>query len=723
MESNQQEKDQEKLYDFQQYWLLVKRRWLAIAVVSSSVVGLTALNTYRQKPVYQAEGKLLFEVADSTSKVTDLSDRQQQSVASVSNPLDTQAEVIRSNSIVQKTITDLELNDGNGKPLEIENFLGNLNIKNVKGTDVLAVSYKSTNPRQAAAIVNSLMRNYLQNNILTKRSQVRATLNFLNKQLPQVEQRVALAEIGVREFKEENNVVLLEEESRAAVQHLQEISTEITRTQANFADARIRYQELQNLLKLNSSEAVTFSNLSQSSGVEQLLTEYQKVQDELAVEQTRLTDEHPAIVNMLNKQKALKKQLQLRVAEVEGNSQLVSQPNLQLGKLKQTLSEELVKSQTEKLAQANRLAVLQKEFLLYKERLRNLPRLEQKLRQLERRLQVAQLTYQELQKRFQEVLVVENQTIGNARVIDEASVPKKRISPKILLNFLIGGFLGILLGVATAFILEALDKSLKTVEDAKQLFGYPLLGSIPKIGQKTYKSGGEIWQELPVLNSPYSPIGKAFEMLQASLAYTAFEQELKVIVVTSAISGEGRSFVAANLAVAMNQLGRRVLLIEADMRHPRQSEIWKISHQMGLSNVLLGESQLEETAILVMDRLNILTAGTILNNPLALLESQQMATLLREAAKNYDFIIIDSPPLTEGADALVLGQLADGMLLVVHPGIASEAAVTSKSLLGQSKTRVLGMVVNGVTNENSYGGYYSQGYSGARKAKKTEIIS
>jgi len=708
MNSNYQEKDQD-FVNFQQYWLVLKRRWLPTAVVTSCVFGVTALITYRQKPVYQAESKLLFQTPDSTSRLTDLNDKvgQLNGVTNLSNPLDTEAEVIRSTPIVQKTITELNLKDQQGKLLTSENFLSKLNIKSVKGTDVLTVSYKSNDPEEAATVVNLLTHNYLQNNIHTKRAQAIAAREFLSKQLPQVEQRVVQAETEMRQFKENNNVVSLDEESKTGVQSLRELSAQITKAQADLTDAKTRYQALERVLKLNPQQAVTLSNLSQSLGVEQVITEYQKVQDQLAVERTHLTDENPTVINLSHKQQALKKQLQLRVAQVEGSSQQVSQQNLQLGKLKQTLSEDLVKSDAEWLALANRLAVLQQEYLLSQGRLRILPKLEQKQRQLERRLQVAQFTYQELLKRFQEVLVVENQTIGNARVLTEALVPDKRISPQIQMNLLVGGFVGILLGMGTALMLEALDKSLKTVEEAKQVLGYPLLGSIPQVGEKAKVRGGENRQELPVLNNPFSSVNAAFEMLQTNLGFTLSDKTLKVIVVTSSVTGEGKSYVSANLAVAKAQMGRRVLLVDADMRHPRQHDIWLLPNQMGLSNILVGQAELQSTATEALVNLDVLTAGTIPPNPAAVLDSQRMAALIQEASRDYDFVIIDTPALNVFADAMILGKLADGVLLVVRPGVVnSAAATTTKALLEQSRSQVLGMVVNGVTTGNSYGDYY-----------------
>jgi capsular exopolysaccharide synthesis family protein len=255
-----------------------------------------------------------------------------------------------------------------------------------------------------------------------------------------------------------------------------------------------------------------------------------------------------------------------------------------------------------------------------------------------------------------------------------------------------------------------MDKSLKTLDEAKKLLGYPLLGTIPRVDEKDKER-----QDLPVLNNPYSPASTAFEILQTNLGFTITDKALKVIVVSSSIPGEGKSFVSANLSVAIAQLGKRVLLIDADMRRPTQQNIWNLPNMIGLSNVLVGQADLQVSTTEALVTLDLLTSGTIPPNPLALLESQRMGSLLLEEISNdYDYIIIDAPPLTVVSDALALSKLGDGMLLVVRPGVANTGSVNAaKSLLEQSGQRVLGMVVNSVTADNSYGGYYySKGYYG-----------
>ncbi|MEH2124672.1 GumC family protein [Nostoc sp.] len=720
MPSNQE--DQNSL-DLQQYSLLLKRRWLIIAAVTASIFGLSALSAIKQKPIYEAEGKLLFSKTDRVSSLTNPSAQvgELRSVTEINSPLDTEAEVIRSNPIVEKTIASLRLVDKQGTPLEINEFLKQVKIKSVRGTDILAISYSSSNPKEAADVVNSLMRYYLENNIRINQAQATVAKKFLRKQLPEVEARVARSEAALRRFKEENRVIALEQEATKGVDKLAGLSDQITQAQANLTDAETRSKLLQRQLRLNSQQAVDMGNLSQSKAVQEVLTQYQQVQNQLAVEKTRYTDKHPTIANLLAKEAALKKQLETRIFENADREKSVPAQNLGMGELKQTLVGQLVQSDVERSALANRITVLQNAYTLSQKRLSVLPQLQEKQQQLERQLQVATSTYEELLKRSQEVDVVVNQSVGNARVISAALLPQKAVPSKIAFQLALGGFLGILLGVGVALILEAMDRSLKTLEQAQQLLGYSLLGTIPRLAQKA-KNSGEGLVELPVKDNPYSGASSAFEMLQMNLDFTISDRPLKVIAVVSSAPGEGKSFVAANLAVAKAHMGRRILLVDADMRHSSQQEIWKLSNPVGLSNVLVGQAEFHNTTQKVLVNLDLLTAGTIPSNPAALLDSQRMALLIQEAVKEYDCVIIDTPALSLFGDALMLGKMADGILLVVHPGVLDRAvAKSTKMMLEQARSRVLGMVVNGVTAEKGSGYYHSRGSDGGKRSALSQI--
>ncbi|MCC5643037.1 polysaccharide biosynthesis tyrosine autokinase [Nostoc sp. CHAB 5824] len=715
MPSNQE--DQNFLYLLQQYSLILKRRWLVIAAVTASIFGLSVLIAIRQKPIYKAEGKLLFRKTDRVSSLTIPSAQagELSGVSQLSSPLDTEAEIIRSNPIVKKTISSLSLTDKKGRPLKIDEFLRILKVKSIRGTDILAISYSSSDPKEAASVVNSVMKYYLANNINVNQAQARLAKKFLSNQLPGLEARVVRAEAALRQFKEENKVVALEQEATTGVERLNELSDQITQAQSNLVDAKTRSQLLQRQLKLNSLQALDMGNLSQSKGVQEVLTEYQKVESELAVAQTRYTNQHPAIINLTAKAAVLKKQLAMQVSENVSSKKSVPTQNLQMGELKQTLTAQLVQSDVERSALANRIKVLQDAYTMSQKRLGALPQLQQKQQQLDRQLQVARGTYEELLKQSQQVDVVVNQNAGNAQVVSMALVPDKA-ADKITLYLTLGGFLGISLGVGIALTLEAMDRSIKTIEQAQQLFDYPLLGTIPHLGQIYKGSDAESLLELLVRDNPSSEANSAFEMLQTKLDFTVFDKPLKVIAVVSSTPGEGRSFVASNLAIAKAHMGRKVLLVDADMRHSCQQKMWKLSNLVGLSNILVGEAEFPRTTQEVMVNLDVLTVGTIPSNPAALLDSQQMSLLIQEAVQSYDCVIIDTPALNLFGDALILSKMVDGILLVVRPGVLESAvAKTAKTMLEQSRSRVLGMVVNGVTNESGPSYYHSRGSDGKKK--------
>jgi capsular exopolysaccharide synthesis family protein len=710
------QEDQDSSIDIQQYWLIFKRRWLVSSIVFASVLGITVFVTYTTKPVYESEGKLVFtKKGVASSLTTNISQQMGElgGLTNLSNPVDTESEIIRSYPIIIKTITALKLTNDKGVQLPPENFLKKLKLKSIRGTDVLQVTYSSTNPQEAANVVNSLMKYYLESNILNNRTEARSAREFLAKQLPEVERQLTKAEMSLRRFKENNRVAVLDVEAKTGLESLAKLDQAIIESQGELVAASTRSLALQYEMKLDTRQAVDLSTLSQSPAVQQVLTEYQKTQYDLAIARTLYTNDNPKVVDLIMKEASLKTVLKERVAQTVGSSDALSQQNLHIGELKQSLTQELVKSEVERLALTNKIGELQRVFIVNRRRLDSLPRLEQQQLQLQRQLSVAQLTYQEFLKQFQLVAVLENQNVGNSRIISQALVPERPVSPKKPLNLALGGFLGILLGAGTALLLESMNQTLKNVEEANRLLGFPLLGMIPLYGGKNPKNQEESRRELPLLDNIYSPVSTSFEMLQTNLGFTLSDKQLRVILISSSKPGEGKSFVAANLSLAAAHVGRRVLLIDADMRRPRQQRIWETPNLLGLSNILAGQAQLKNTVQEVSPLVYLLPVGKIPPNPVTLLDSQRMADLIEEASNNYDFVIIDTPPLTAVADPLIVAKYVDGLLLVVRPGKVEYPAMKSaKSLLNQAKVPILGMAVNGISEESGYGGYYYKGYYG-----------
>lgn len=698
----------------QQYWFVLRRRWLPAATVLGLVVIFTVLVTSLQKPVYRAKGKLLFKRNDSTSVVTALGQASGELdiLSQQSNPTDREAEVVGSVPIAQETIAALQLKDRHGVSLEPEELLKRFDVKSIKGADVLQLSYESKTPEEAAAVVNLMMNLYLKSNVLSNRTEAMANGEFIEKQLPKTEATVRQAEAALRLYKQRNKIVDLDKEAESAVEVIGDLEKQINTARVQLEAQNARSAALQNKVGMNSQRSLLVSSLSQSPGVQKVLEELQNVDSELKVKRTLYQENHPTIANLKDQEAALRTVLRERTGQILMGQKQEPDRNLQIGELKQKLNEQLVDSEVERIGLARQVTALSNEQFIYKQRVNTLPELQQGQRELERQMEAAQSTYEALLKKLQEIRVAENQNVANARIIEAAIVPKKPVSPHKALNFSVGGLLGISLAIATTLILEVRDSSIKTVEKARELFGYPLLGTIPafKKTEKVTPGGKDREQaalEIPIRDTPGSPICEAYRMLQVNLSFLSSDKKLKVIVVTSSVAKEGKSTTSASLAVAIAQLGHRVLLVDADMRRPAQHQIWQLSNKVGLSNIITGQAGIKTTIKECMANLSVLTSGVSPPNPLALVASERMAALIKHFSDNYDFVIIDTPPVAAAADAHILGKMADGVLLVIRLGAVDSASATAaKSSLEQSGQNILGLAVNGVMAEYEADSYH-----------------
>jgi len=338
------QEDQDSSIDIQQYWLIFKRRWPVASMVFAVVFGVTAFVTYSTKPVYESEGKLVFTKKDAASSLTSISQQMGElgGLTNLSNPVDTESEIIRSYPIVNKTITTLKLTDDQGKQLSLGIFLKNLKLKTIRGTDVMQLSYRSTNPQEAANVVNSIMKYYLESNVRTNRTEARSAREFLSNQLPKVEKRVTKAEMNLRQFKENNRVVALDVEAKTGLESLGKLTEAITQSQGELAAVLTRSKALQNEMKLSTQQAVDLSSLSQSPGVQDVLTQYQKKQSELALARSLYTSDNPKVVDLVMQEASLKKLLKERVAQTVDSSESLPKQNLHMGELKQSLTQYLV---------------------------------------------------------------------------------------------------------------------------------------------------------------------------------------------------------------------------------------------------------------------------------------------------------------------------------------------------------------------------------------------
>uniref|UniRef100_B8HTN4 non-specific protein-tyrosine kinase n=1 Tax=Cyanothece sp. (strain PCC 7425 / ATCC 29141) TaxID=395961 RepID=B8HTN4_CYAP4 len=711
--------------DLGKYLTILKRRWLGGAIAFGSILSLVIAYTLLQKPVYQAQGLLLLK--DSENPLASMGATSVGNLVALggkSSPIDTEAQIIRSTPIIQELITTLQLKDPQGQLLKPEAFLESLSVNNIRGTDLLQVSYRSTDPKQAVAIVDLLIKIYKRNNILANRLETTNSREFIERKLPDVTEQLRGLDRQIRSFKETHGIVDLPTEQIESVKFKSLLARDLAQAKSLLATAQARATGLSQQVGM-SIDLARFSNaVSQSKGVQVVLDQYQQVEAELAVARTELQPDHPKIKTLEEQLTELNTILRERVRDVaqasrKGGSLPTS--NLQTGASEQQLVDNFINAEVERLALSSQVTSLSRTEQTYQQRMNALPKLEQWLGELERRRVVAQTIYEGLLKTLQSLQISEQQNAGNVRLIQAATLSDEPVSPKLLLNLILGTILGSLGAIVVIFILESKDKTLKSLEEIQQYFDYVTLAMIPfdkaaATANKAFKPTQGLERATPQLylrDQPNSHLSEAYRTLQANLKFLSSpDHPIRTIVITSTRPQEGKSTVSANLALAIAELGHKVLLIDADLRLPLQHQIWELPNATGLTHLLADNHSSTKFIHQESDNLDVLTAGPRAPNPLLLLDSQHMASLIDKFRTVYDYVLIDTPPIGVAVDALVVSKVADGILVVVRPDVTdSNTANAAREALVKSNQRVLGLAVNGVTRSDGsyhyYDGYYS----------------
>jgi len=680
----------------------LKKHWLAGLSTFLAVSTLGVLFTALKPDSYEAEAKLKFKKSSASSVVSDLS-RELGALSAVgakSSPVNTEAEVFRSNPLIQKTINDLNLVDEEGKFINVGVFRQGLAVQEVATTDILRVAYRSSDPGKAAEVVNALIANYLNSNVGANKAEAVETRTFLESQLPLAKSNLKEKETSLKQFKVKNQIVSSEEETARITFSLRSIRENLRDIRSRIAQTESRANYLKGQLNVNVSQAVNRTNIGQSPEVAGISASLQELKTQLNQERSRFTSQNPVIIDLKERIKLQERLLAQQISSVSGSTSRTGRTS-RFSPIQQELTAELVRLEADKTGLNKQLTYLTNAEKDLQKKADKLPDLELNLAALQRDLDNSKQTYELLQNRLGAIKVASNQDIGNVRIISYATIPENPISSRMF-GLVSAMTLGLISAIGVIYLLEIKNSSLKTVEEARKIFGYSWLGVIPSFNQ--YQAPALVSSSrdlsippLVVKDYPGSSVSESFRMLQSNLRFLNSNQQLQTIVITSPISGEGKSTVAANLATAMAQVGHKVLLVDADLHSPVQQSIWNTYSDYGLSH-LLAENLDSRLAIeTVMQNLSILNAGALPPSPATLLDSYRMKDLIYYWSRVYDYVIIDSPALETAADAPILGRMADGVLLVVKPESVNHAQANfAKETLERSGQNVLGIVFNDV---------------------------
>lgn len=704
--------------NMEEYFLKLKRRWLPALSVFVVTVGTTFFLTSFLERTYKSEGKILFRKTTSND-LLDLGKNTTEfdSLLNTQTPLSTERLRMTSEPVIQQTIDQLKLENVDGEPLKIKDFKQRLSIEIVGGTDVISITYKDPDPIISSKVVNTLMAVYLEEHVSSNKRATASADSFITSTIPKIESKLQGLESRLQSFYEKNQVIDLQEEKRILVAEIGTLNRQISSVGAELQGKKAQTGSLQNQLGLNLRQAISANQLGSTPQVQSILEQLGTTETELSQERQRFNDNHPIVASLNEKKQALNSQLKGLVSQYVGAT--VSEGLLQGGNLKDNQLEKFINLKIDELSLQTELSSLYQYQQVYLDRAKQVPRLEKQEQSLLREVDSARSTYGRLLENKSDIDVLINQQTGNAQIIESGRVPEEGSTGRIPL-LVLGVVMGLFLSNITAVLLEMQDRTLKTISEVKQRFAYQVLGIVPLDNLQSTQGG------IVVQREPDSFASEIYRMIQTNLKFLAVKRQPKVILMTSSVPGEGKSTVAANLAAAMAQLGRKVLLIDGDLRKASQHDLWQLSNKSGVKDIVAHKTPLAQVISQPMKQLDLLTSGTIAPNPLALLDSPEMSELVATARKEYELIIIDAPPLAVTADVLTLSKLADGIVFVSRPGIVENesANLAQETIVNANLSeKVLGMVINGVKpnefDRYSYHAKYSKNYFSGSPKKNT----
>jgi capsular exopolysaccharide synthesis family protein len=575
---------------------------------------------------------------------------------------------------------------------------------------VVHIRYDSEDPQLAAEVPNAVGRHFIQYKAAASRQEARSTVDFLQEQVTNYEVELARAESRLQGFREQEQVVNLEDEASQQVRRLAEL-------QARVEQLRSEREALTTLLaKVRAGDQTTGE-----------VSPYRQ----LAAFPSFLSN--PAVTNILNTLTALENErTQLLVRrttenlDVQGLDQRIRELELHLYRVAQNHLESLDSQIRSADAALSRFGT----------QIQLIPAREVQYARLAREQQLLTQMYTLLQTRLKEAEIRQAVEPGNVEMIDEALVPRRPYMPQPLRSLFLAGVLGLITGGALAVARRALDTRVRTREDAQAATGgVPILGAIPRIrtvtaghapgtngdgkkrGRKVKLSGvsPETLQSSRIVTriDPHSPASEAYRALRTNLTFSSIERPPQVVVVTSALPGDGKSTSAANLAVTLAQQGTRTLLVDGDVRRGVLHQVFELPQTPGLTNTLLGREDVERAIYRVPldgdNALDVIPAGVFPPNPSEMLGSQRMRDLLAAMRARYEMIIVDAPPLNLVTDAAVLGTAADTTILVARVGITDKRALQhAATQLYHLNAPLAGVVLNDI--DLSSGAYYGYSY-------------
>ena len=683
--------------------VLNRRKWLMLGIIVA-VLGLGVLYTLYlllKHPTYESAATILVAASSNRSAANSdlpiLSDLQELTQA---RSVETQVEIVSSQDLLEPAYENMSLED-RLQGFEKEHYVTDETKKDVtvtakKNTDVITVTVRARRARSAAAYANQIANMYLLQDLQQQREATRKACEYLEGQLKTVRRAYDDANGALAAFKERTGLASPDEQLIKLADALADLRTTIDKTNADAAAGQRTVDTLRNEMGQMPGTVVAETDVSNNPRVDTSLAYLDTLYDQRATtlqEYTANSPEVKALDACIAEEKARLKQLATSIVAKEIH-------------LRHPVKDEVLKDYAEAIADAAanhaRLASLQAKYQEHMRDFAKLPVEEKQLARLMLDADTQKNTLDLLEQQYQTLLISEQSTLSNIRVVANARPSLRPATPVVSLNIALFLLLGIMCSVGVVTLLERLDDVIRDQETAEKLTGLITLGTVHAIKEGENRIIGKDDQR--------SLLVDRFRVLRNNISFSSLGRKMRLISITSTGPGEGKSTCSTNLGIVTAMDGRQVLIVDCDLHRPSLHNLLKTPRGIGFTNVLMGNCALNDAIVPTeYEGLHFLPSGILPPNPSELLNAQPTRQLFRELADRYDLVIFDCPPCVMLSDMQIISTITDGMLIVVGMDQTFKGGLLhTYQALNQVSAPLIGLIINRVDMDQRYGyhGYY-----------------
>lgn len=709
----------QKGLDFGPLLRTVRRNILLIAGTTTVVTLAVAYVTLREPRVYQGTFRILVEPITSQGRSADPSAISRQSTDSTVSNIDypTLLQVLQSPELLAKIAAQIQSRypevtaDSLTRAIKTENLvIQRIGTNLLDSTRLVEVSLKEKDPEKIEFILKEFAKGYLRYSLEDRRTRIGGGIEFIEDQLPSLQQRVNTLEGQLQTLKQQYRLTDPENEGKNLSEQLQEVRSQRLQTQRELAEQQTLYTGLQRQLGMAPNEAIAAAALSENPRYQELVAELKKVEAQLAVKSARFSDDSPVVKTLREQRDNLaglvgdeaRRNLGQRFDTGISPRVLAYQNSTRLALIKQLADT----ANTTQLLQIRTQAVSQTEAFL-DQKLQQFPAIVRQYNDLQQQLEIATKTLNQFLTQRETLRIEAAQKEVPWELVAEPAVAKDATNKPVpakddtVTRMMMGLVGGLFLGLVAAFLKDKAGNVFYSSEDVPGALQLPVLSVIP------FKRSLDKLPSASVVEDSFS---KAFNSLYTNIRFLS-STPARSLVVSSAGFGDGKTTIALNLALAAAAMGQRVLLVDANLRLPQIHTLLNLSNSRGLTDLLAGDA-LELGEVIQQSPqdkyLSVLTSGELSLNSAKLLGSTQMQKLIEQFQDAFDLVVYDTPNLAEFSDANFISAQADGLILAV--GVGKTKCPAIKQVLAELKRfrlPILGVVSNhpkkGFSASQSYG--------------------